>query len=667
VRVVQHVFRRGAVYWWLRRLLKKPGERELAPIAISLRTRDLSKARTIAAHLAVASDGILRQQEGREVLSAVQVRSMLESVARNHLGKLDRLAVLETADGITADEGRTADRVMGWARRLQASQGIAATVGAVEHGLLATNGLSREEIEEVHWTLELLQNGSRGSFPRQRLMALLDACGAPQGEGDIQQAERLFYRGQAAALLSVDRRWSGDYREDDRLIDQLLSDHGVASALTATTPAPRERPALSAEEVATVANSSDPVPSQSVPALSQSVPASFQKETSIAKLAENLIREKAKLGEWNEKTQRQARSLVATFIEMIGEDHVRALAQSRIAEYRSLLLALPRSYGKGQNDRSTPLLDWLERAKKLPGKEVGREAGTLNRHLTQLQEVLVYIEACGHKIPEFSGVSKLLSKKKGRARDERNPFSLEDLAAIFRQPPWTGCESLDNRLVPGAMIYHDALSIVPYFARYTLGRREELCGLDVDDVLEENGIPYIFIRPNEHRTLKNPQSKRRIPLIDEVVRLGFLRYRAEIKSLGYKLLFPELRAASDRTPLGDVFYGDWIKVQDLAVPNAAKERKVFHSFRKVGGADLKDAGVASELRADILGHCGDNITEERYVGSSKLKQMLEALEKLPIVTEQIGSMEICLRRDVLQKRQRRSARPRRQTQVTRES
>ena len=148
-----------------------------------------------------------------------------------------------------------------------------------------------------------------------------------------------------------------------------------------------------------------------------------------------------------------------------------------------------------------------------------------------------------------------------------------------------------------------------------------------------------------------------------MVRLGFLRYRAEIKSLGYKLLFPELRAASDRTPLGDVFYGDWIKVQDLAVPNAAKERKVFHSFRKVGGADLKDAGVVSELR----GHVGDNITEERYVSSANLKQMHEALEKLPIVTEHIASTKICLRRDVLQKRQRPSARPRRQTRVARES
>ena len=665
--VVQHVFRRGAVYWWRRRLLKKTGERELAPIAISLRTSDLSKARTIAAHLAVASDGILRQPEGSEVLSPVQVRLMLESVARSHLAKLDRLAVLETADGITADEGRTSDLVMGWARRLQASQGIGAVVGDAERGVMAANGLGVEEIEEVNWTLDLLRNGSRGSLPRQKLMALLEACGAPQGAGDIQQAERIFYRGQAAALLSADRRWSGDYREDDKLIDQILSDHGVASGVMATTSASRERLASSAEEVATVANTSDPAPSQSVPAPSQSVPTPSQEETSIAKLAENLIKEKAKLGEWNEKTQRQARSLVATFIEMIGEDHVRALAQSRVAEYRSLLLALPRSYGKGQNDRNTPLLDWLERAKKLPEKEVGREPGTLNRHLTQLQEILVYIEACGHKIPEFSGVSKLLSKKKGRARDERSPFSPEDLAAIFRQPPWTGCESLYNRLVPGKMIYHDALSIVPYLARYTLGRREELCGLDVDDVMEENEIPYIFIRPNEHRTLKNPQSKRRIPLIDEVVRLGFLRYRAEIKSLGYKLLFPELRAASDRTPLGDVFYGDWIKVQDKAVPSAAEERKVFHSFRKVGGADLKDAGVASELRADILGHGGDNITEERYVGSAKLKQILEALEKLPIVTEHIASTEICLRRDVLQKRQRPSARPRRQTQGVRKT
>jgi hypothetical protein len=174
VGAVQHVFRRGATYWWRRRLIKKTGESELAPVAISLRTRDLSKARIIAAHMAVASDRILRQQ-GREVLSPVQVRSMLESVAEAHLGKLDRLAALETADGIAADDGRGCDRVMGWARRLQASQGIAATVGDPERRVLAANGLTQEEIDEVGWTLDLLRKSARGSFPRQKLIALLEA------------------------------------------------------------------------------------------------------------------------------------------------------------------------------------------------------------------------------------------------------------------------------------------------------------------------------------------------------------------------------------------------------------------------------------------------------------------------------------------------------------
>lgn len=300
MRVVQYVFRRGAVYWWRRRLLKKTGERELTPVAISLRTPDLSKARTIAAHLAVASDGILRR-EGRDVLSSVQVRSMLESVARAHLAKLDRLAILETADGITADDSRASDRIMGWARRLQASQGITARVGPAERRILASNGLTDEEIEEIDWTLDLLRKSSLGSFARQKLIALLEDCGAPQGQGDIQQAERIYYRGQAAALLSVDRRWSGEYREDDKLVEQLLSTNENASiAIVTAREVPREHSISGAKEAVTVAT-----PRHDNPL----APASAQQEASITELAEKLINEKAKLGEWNSKTQRQVRSL----------------------------------------------------------------------------------------------------------------------------------------------------------------------------------------------------------------------------------------------------------------------------------------------------------------------------------------------------------------------
>ena len=130
MRAVQHVFRRGDVYRWRRRLLKKAGESGLAPIALSLGTRELSKARTIAAHLAVASDGILRQ-EGRDVLSPIQVRAMLESMARTHLAKLDRLANDVTPVVIENDGGQR------FSPHLRSATGVPGVLSAfcrVRHG-----------------------------------------------------------------------------------------------------------------------------------------------------------------------------------------------------------------------------------------------------------------------------------------------------------------------------------------------------------------------------------------------------------------------------------------------------------------------------------------------------------------------------------------------------
>ncbi|SRR6266403_2415312 len=86
VGAVQHVFRRGAAYWWRRRLIKKCGETGGAPVAISLRTREPLVARTIAAHLTLESDRILRGGY-RSMLSAQQVKSLLTTAVSDHLHK----------------------------------------------------------------------------------------------------------------------------------------------------------------------------------------------------------------------------------------------------------------------------------------------------------------------------------------------------------------------------------------------------------------------------------------------------------------------------------------------------------------------------------------------------------------------------------------------------
>jgi hypothetical protein len=401
VRAVQHVVRRGAVYWWRRRVCQKVGETERSTIAISLRTPNLGVARTIAAHLTHESERVMRRENG-EMLSAEQTKAMLTSVARAHLAKLDRVAALEIADGITAGEGKSSDLIMAWVKRLQASRGPFAKVETGDHAAMTETGLSAAEILEVDQTIALLRDRNLTGLPRARLVSLLDSCGAPHGEGDIREAERIYHRAQSAALFAVSRRWSGEYAEDAVLINEVLR-----TSKTATPqPAPRSL----------VAQSASP-PDVVVPIVQTEAAEIFSnRETSILKLVDQLIANKAKLNEWAEKTQRQVRSVAELFVKMLGEDDVGLLAQDQIAKYKTLLLTLPKQYGKGENDKNLPLSYWLQKAKKLPPADVGRVGATLNRHMGQLDDVLTYVRACGYTIRDYSGVTELRANSTGRGR-----------------------------------------------------------------------------------------------------------------------------------------------------------------------------------------------------------------------------------------------------------
>jgi integrase len=495
------------MYWWRRRVCKKVGETERTTIAISMRTPNLGLARTIAAHLTHESERLMRRENG-EMLSAEQTKAMLTSVARAHLAKLDRVAALEIADGTDAADGKSSDLVMAWVKRLQGARGTFAKVEAGDRATMLESGLSLDEIEEVDRTIVFLREHNLTGLPRAKLVSLLQSCGAPQGEGDIREAERIYNRAQSAALFAVARRRSGEYAATPQTTPRSLMGASVSSPDVVV-------PAVQTDRAETFSN----------------------RETSILKLVDQLIENKAKLNEWAEKTQRQVRSVAELFVKMVGEDHVRLLAQDQIAKYKTLLLTLPKQYGKGENDKDLPLSDWLKRAKKLPPKDVGRVGTTLNRHMGQLDNLLSYIRANGYTIRDYSGVTELRANSTGRPRDARNFLDPEDYTAVFRLPPWTGCESQENRMAAGSVVIHDALYFVPILAQKTLGRREEICGLDVDDVLDEDGISYIFVRNNEHRRIKNPQSTRRIPLVAEPCRLGFLRYRSAIKALATSCCF----------------------------------------------------------------------------------------------------------------------------------
>jgi hypothetical protein len=169
--------RRGAVYRWRRCPIEKIGESDLAPIAISLQTREPAVARTTAAHLTLESDRILRGGR-RGMLSAQQVKSLPTAAVSDHLHKLNRLAALELADGVSAADGRRADLIMGWALRLKAARGPCAAVDAGDHAAMLQSGLSADDFAGVGQTITLLRTQRDSDTPRPKILKMLQGCRA---------------------------------------------------------------------------------------------------------------------------------------------------------------------------------------------------------------------------------------------------------------------------------------------------------------------------------------------------------------------------------------------------------------------------------------------------------------------------------------------------------
>ncbi len=197
---VQYVYRRGATYWWRRRLVKKIGESDRGAVAISLRTREPSIARSIAARLTLESDHIL--SEGLPgMLSAEHVKALLAAAVRRHLRKLDRVAALERADGISAAKGRSRDLVMGWAMRLYSARGITAAIEPRDHAAILESGLSVDDFSQITATIASLRKQRASEIPGKRIRQMHKDCGATAGEADIIEAHGILQRPRRRLLL----------------------------------------------------------------------------------------------------------------------------------------------------------------------------------------------------------------------------------------------------------------------------------------------------------------------------------------------------------------------------------------------------------------------------------------------------------------------------------
>src|SRR5690606_18710961 len=121
--------------------------------------------------------------------------------------------------------------------------------------------------------------------------------------------------------------------------------------------------------------------------------------------------------------------------------------------------------------------------------------------------------------------------------------------------------------------------------------------------------------------------------------LGLVDFVAAMRAAGQKLLFPEL--ASDTRDMGDSYYRlAWMKI--LACLEEKPDALTIHGIRHTVADELKAAGVDHEVRADLLGHTLESETAGRYSKASRLSALLEAVNKIPVVTSSVRPAQICL-------------------------
>lgn len=344
-----------------------------------------------------------------------------------------------------------------------------------------------------------------------------------------------------------------------------------------------------------------------------------------AKWTESKQQDRTGLGDPS-KTVAEYTDCMQRLIFVAGDIPASQVSKSTIHHFRVILGKLPK--GRWKPGLTLEAL----RAQAEQGAATP-ELATIRKKLAALSTIFKFacerLEAMEEDPVVASGVLRdLRNAIKKAALHKEAPdkgYSRVDLSTIFSSPLFKSAWS------PKRADYGQALYWLPILMAYTGARREEVAQLLVSDVEQdaESGVWCIAIRPGDGKSLKTVSSRRRVPLHDDLLALGFLDYRASVPVSGR--LFPKLKPHKDG--LGHAIGKTWdnylqyeVKLQSTAKP--------AHGFRHAFKTLCREAGIPKEVHDWLSGHAASNVGDS--YGSAPLSRMAEELKKFPSIARMAG-------------------------------
>lgn len=184
-----------------------------------------------------------------------------------------------------------------------------------------------------------------------------------------------------------------------------------------------------------------------------------------------------------------------------------------------------------------------------------------------------------------------------RTKKERRAFEISELNHLYSDAVFT-----EKRLPRGQC--GEAAYWLPLLGPFVGARIEELAQMNTSDVELINGVWTLRIcdLDSETQQLKTVSSFRRVPIHEELIKLGFLCYVSKQKRAGHKKLFHTLEAQNKHKAYSNAvgkWFGRLIDGKGLNSPQLD-----YHSFRYLFKQRLTQCGVNLEVRDALCGHWG---------------------------------------------------------------
>ncbi len=332
--------------------------------------------------------------------------------------------------------------------------------------------------------------------------------------------------------------------------------------------------------------------------------------------AEGYLAEPAKQ---NPKTQGLYRARAEVVLEALGENTlVRDVTRQacRAFAYETLLQYPARP---SPSLKELPLEERLIEAQRLGLRPLSDSSRNL--YIEIMAGMLSWAKNEGHRLDNPAEGLRL----KKRSTRKRLPFSEAELQRIFNAPIYTGCRNDESGYAkPGSSIIRRQRFWAPLISLYSGLRINEICQLDVQDVLQKKGIWVIRLWADEEqgRTLKTPGSERLVPIHSKLIEIGFLDYCASLPSSGR--LFPDLVGNPDGYGSGPL--SKWFS-HFLDKTGVKTDQNCFHSLRHT----FRDALRNSETRIDVqraLGGWSDGSVSERYGTGHSVTVLRDGIERV---------------------------------------